>query len=137
MSATKGKASLFRRKRRPAAVPAWRASIRFLPDDYENFRRAMLRGRLMPATFEEWARDEAEVEKRHQAMGGVSEAVLVQPKPFLEFCEKTGLVPSLAVLRVYASEVAARRKNPDGLAVKVRETGERSRAATPATHSIT
>jgi len=75
----------------------------------------------MPATFEEWARDEAEVEKRHQAMGGVSESVLVQPKPFLEFCEKTGLVPSLAVLRVYASEVAARRKDPDGLAVRTRE----------------
>jgi len=136
MPVIKGKASLFRRKRRAAAsVAAWRPSIRFLPEDYETFRRAMLRGRLMPATFEEWTRDEAEVEKRHRAMGGVSEPVLVQPKPFLEFCERTGLVPSLAVLRVYASEVAARRQDPEP-AVKSSENWEGSRAAMSATHSV-
>jgi hypothetical protein len=81
---------------------AWRLSIEFMPDEYDEIRAAMIQGRPMPATIEEWERDDRMTEARHRAMGGRSRKVLVRRDAFIQYCSKERRAPSLAVLRLYA-----------------------------------
>lgn len=82
-------------------------------EEYGLFYHYLPRDPRFQEDFDAWERSNAMTGKTHRAAGMNTRHVTVRFQSFRQFVERTGLAPSLALLRSYAATLAASEKNHD------------------------
>ena len=84
-----------------------RVSLRFIPDEYDLFVKAIGNDERLPATYDEWRKSSLEEDATIVSRGDIVNEVVVHYQYFTKYARDTGLQPSYDLLLVVAIAVAA------------------------------